>query len=98
MENIYAVFVLRQDYDIEIGTVFNITYISQNNIATENNYELVAITQQWDKPFDRIPRGWKTICALKLINNIPSILTTLPSVDDWYASNYKLTLIEKFTQ
>ena len=88
-ENIYPVFVMRQEYDFPIGTVFR---IHQGTMT--NTFELIAVTQQFDKPMDAIPHGWKTICALKLLENPLSILAGLPFTDDWYGNETTLVLEE----
>ena len=85
----YAVFVMRQGYEFPIGTTFHITHG-----AVTNNFELIAVTQQFDKPMDSIPSGWKTICGLRLLGNPISILAGLPFTDDWYGNETALELEE----
>jgi hypothetical protein len=55
---------------------------------------LIAVTQQFDKPMDAIPAGWKTICAFRLLTKSFSILAGLPFTYDWYGNETTLVLEE----
>ncbi|MCK6472320.1 MAG: hypothetical protein L6R28_11290 [Planctomycetes bacterium] len=46
--------------------------------------KIIAATQQFGKPLDLIPDGWKTICIVHFMEGIPELIKQLPVVDDWY--------------
>ena len=48
---------------------------------------IVGVTQQFAKPFDSIPHGWKTICLIHFPEGVPEIIDDLPVVQGWYQSN-----------
>ena len=45
---------------------------------------LSYITQQFAKPFEVVPLGWKTLVGVKFSTEVPMSLKTLPSLDSWY--------------
>jgi len=46
---------------------------------------VVAVSQQFGKPFDEIPHGWKTITMLRFSPEVPKGVRDLPEVEDWWA-------------
>jgi hypothetical protein len=84
---IYFVFVMRQEHNFKVGGRFTINPANAGN-GLETALELVAVTQQYDFPIDEIPRGWNTICAFRTLGGAPSVLATLPFIDEWY-ENYR---------
>jgi hypothetical protein len=56
---------------------------------SELHCEIVAVTQQWNRPFDAVPEGWKTICVLKFHHYIPDLVRSLPlsNHDTWLGSS-----------
>ncbi|MBF9143798.1 hypothetical protein [Hymenobacter properus] len=88
-QDISIVFVMRPEHDFPIGTTFCICQGTTTNIV-----ELTAATQQFDKPMDAIPHGWKTICAFRLLGSGVSILAGLPFANDWYGNETALVLEE----
>lgn len=44
---------------------------------------LVAVTQQFGRPWDEIPAGWKTIAVLRFVNGVPPEVSNLPERDTW---------------
>ena len=87
-EGIFFVFVMGPAYDVALGSVFE----ARNNKG-QGRFELVAITQQFDKLWDEIPHGWKTICALRpLDNHSVSMLEKLPLTNSWYGNTTELIL------
>ena len=87
---VFFVFVAAQDTDLPFETRFQ--------AQTGEELDLLAITQQFDKPFDNIPHGWKVILALRSPKGANSILATVPAVEDWYdrpfAEALRLTIIQ----
>jgi hypothetical protein len=80
---------MRQAHNFPIRTTFRIAHGT-----VTNTFELIAVTQQFDKPMDSIAPGWKTICGLRLLGNPISILAGLPFTDDWYGNETALVLEE----
>jgi hypothetical protein len=62
--------------------------------GTRTRCEVIAITQQYAKPFDEVPHGWKTICLVKFEEGIPDIITSLPVVNGWYENRYTVSLCD----
>jgi hypothetical protein len=44
---------------------------------------LIGVTQQWAKPSDFIPAGWKVVCRLQFPNGIPAEVLALPELEAW---------------
>ena len=75
--------------EIPIGATFN--YFEKNNVQTPLKSEavLIAVTQQFGKPFEVIPEGWKTISKFEFseedaydLKNELSILDSWTFLDD----------------
>ena len=77
-----ALFTTHSDYEIPLNYTFTLIKSNSGARAIFKGL-LVGITQQFDKPFDCIPQGWKTIIHLKIENQIPQILMNLPEFDGW---------------
>ena len=69
--------------DLPIGTTFDalVNRATQTSLATRA--ELVAVTQQFAKPFDGIPHGWKTIAAFAFPLGVPALVEALPVAVAW---------------
>jgi hypothetical protein len=54
--------------------------------ASKHNtpYMFRAATQQFLKPFDELPHGWKTICFLESPEGVPNLIANLPMAESWY--------------
>jgi hypothetical protein len=91
-------FVNYSDVDIAIGTCFQKAFDLRTNDVTSVNCHLEEVTQQFARPFDHIPAGWKTICKFKFSGGIPLLITSLPVVDDWFdsRSEYIVLTTDKF--
>ncbi len=76
--------------DVPVGKSFSMIFQNDNPhkaIRCESN--IVAVTQQWGKPLEVIPYGWKTICIIEFPQGIPDIVKNLPIIDTWFDnSNY----------
>eukprot|EP01012_Entosiphon_sulcatum_P063630 TRINITY_DN91335_c0_g1_i1.p1 TRINITY_DN91335_c0_g1~~TRINITY_DN91335_c0_g1_i1.p1 ORF type:complete len:117 (+),score=6.10 TRINITY_DN91335_c0_g1_i1:17-367(+) len=77
-ESEIIVFCAFSEYEIPIGTVFNFAENMNGYVLYEGKIVLTGITQQFYRPFDGIPKGWKTICKFKLAAEISSLLLHLP--------------------
>lgn len=91
-QNIIFLFADYSDYEIPIGCQFSKIEINGEDF-TVNDVLLIGVTQQFDKDFDYIPKGWKTIIVLAVNDkNVIKKFQDLPYIDDWYESNTKLLL------
>lgn len=73
--------------DLPIGKAFTVAFRpSAPGIAEPCALQIAAVTQQFAKPFDSIPHGWKTICCLAFDGPPPSLITNLRVVEGWYVS------------
>jgi hypothetical protein len=77
------------DHDFEIGHEFS--SISENDqIIYSGLIKLKTVTQQYFKPFEIIPSGWKTICEFEFEESIPSIIRAkIPILESWSGMNLK---------
>jgi hypothetical protein len=81
--------------DIPIGRTFDIVFpTGVPKAPTRTNCEIAAVTQQYGKPFDEIPHGWKTICLVKFEEGIPDIIASLPLVNGWYENRCTVSLCD----
>ena len=74
--------------DLEIGRCFEVIFQKErpeNAILCQSR--IVSVTQQFAKPFDRVPHGWKTICEVEFPDGVPSLIQNLPEVDWWYMND-----------
>lgn len=71
--------------DIPVGKSFAVIF-PKNKPTDGINCEskIVAVTQQFGKPFDGIPNGWKTICIVEFPRGIPDLIKNLPIVESWF--------------
>jgi len=74
------VYCLYSEYEIPLGTIFHRIENMNNQIVYEGEIKLTNVTQQYLRPFDGIPKGWKTICKFKFQHQIPLALIELPEV------------------
>ena len=56
-----------------------------------------AVTQQFAKPFDEIPHGWKTICWLGASARKSILLQSLPRVSAWFEAKPSVGLCSRDT-
>ena len=71
--------------DLPINSQFDIVFPKGNpQVGIRCPCKIVAATQQFGKPLDEIPGGWKTICIAHFMEGIPELIKQLPIVDDWY--------------
>lgn len=78
------------EFDIPVGYCFTEVVKSDNTILN-CKVLLEKISQQFFKPFDEIPHGWKTISKFKFIDGvIPDAVQKLPVLDGWIYSGEHL--------
>ena len=58
---------------------------------------IVAVTQQFAKPFDEVPHGWKTICWLGATARQSALLQSLPKVSTWFEASPSVGLCSRDT-
>jgi len=69
--------------DLPLGKRFDV-WSPDGRTAVRVQAELVAVTQQFGKPFDEVPHGWKTFTLVRFSPDVPESVATFPEVDDWY--------------
>ena len=79
-ENSVIVFLFYSPYGIKLGSIFNYLKIKDTNYKI--NASLDYVTQQFNKPFDEIPHGWKTICVFN-VNEGLDVFKKLPIINEW---------------
>ena len=71
--------------DLPIGKIFECCFMLDNPEEKKlAPIEVVAVTQQFGKPFDEIPHGWKTIVLAGFLSEVPAMVAGLPAIQDWY--------------
>jgi hypothetical protein len=58
---------------------------------------IFAVTQQFAKPLEEIPHGWKTICWLGAPARQSSLLQSLPRVSTWFEAKPSVGLCSRET-
>ena len=59
--------------------------------------EIIAATQQFNKPLPVVPHGWKTICAIHFLGGVPQLVNQLPEVDGWYLNEDGICICDETT-
>ena len=71
--------------DYPIGKIFTRVFKPEAATAVEIvECKIVAVTQQWAKPLDEIPHGWKTICVIEFTPAVPALIQSLSEIEHWY--------------
>ncbi|CAE6837662.1 hypothetical protein LMG22931_07109 [Paraburkholderia nemoris] len=84
--------------DIPIGRTFDIAFPTRApKSETRTRFVIRAVTQQYAKPFDEIPHGWKTICLVEFPEGIPGVIASMPEVNGWYENRQTLSLCDEET-
>ncbi|HEX8250985.1 MAG TPA: hypothetical protein VF599_22615 [Pyrinomonadaceae bacterium] len=74
--------------DVPAGKSFSVIFPKTNpGGGIYHESKIVAVTQQFGKPTEVIPRGWKTICLVEFPQGIPEIIKNLPVVDTWFENS-----------
>jgi len=81
--NTIVLFCGFSEYDIPLGSVFTQIWF-QREVLYMGKAVLTKITQQFDRPIDEIPRGWRTVCSFTFEEPVPDVLYKyLPVVQSW---------------
>lgn len=81
--------------DVPLGKTFNSIFPEgRPEEAKLTVARIEAVTQQFGKPFDEIPHGWKTVCLIEFPHGIPGMIAALPTVDAWHLSNQRACLAD----
>ncbi|WP_158903600.1 hypothetical protein [Burkholderia sp. L27(2015)] len=84
--------------DIPIGRKFTTLFPEkQPHLVTRTNCQVMAVTQQFAKPFDEIPHGWKTVCLVQFVGGVPDVVRSLPEVNGWYENRDTVCLCDEDT-
>ena len=71
-----AFFVSYAYAEVPVGRVFNVAFPFGHPEGAERTIAVIrAVTQQWGKPLDEIPHGWKTICVSQVSSEATGGLT-----------------------
>lgn len=81
------------DEDVPIGARFDrVVRVESAGELEVVRATLVAVTQQWGKPFANVPQGWKTFCLVDFPEGVPAMVAQLPTVDTWHQAPSSLVL------
>jgi hypothetical protein len=78
------------DYsEYEIPKGHNFVSLQRNGVDIfSGTITLKGVTQEFFKPFDCIPKGWKTISEFEFHNEISEVLKmSIPEIADWFSPN-----------
>ena len=71
--------------DLPVGKEFDFVFPKGEPQKGEScRSKIIAATQQFSKPMEEVPHGWKTICLVHFPAGIPPLVKDLPVVDSWY--------------
>ncbi len=84
--------------DLPLPKVFDTVFLrSDPRRACQTTCCIEAVTQQFAKPFDEVPHGWKTVCLLVFPDGVPALVDELPEVGGWYEGRDPICLSSKAT-
>lgn len=70
--------------DLPLGKEFECVFPLDNPAAaTLEVSRILAVTQQFAKPWGELPHGWKTLCVLDFPGGVPALVDQMPEKDDW---------------
>jgi len=84
--------------DLDLGKTFSFVFPDkrpQDAVATEA--VITAATEQWGTPLEGLPHGWKTIALVEFPLGVPTLIETLPVIDEWYGSDVIVCLANQET-
>ena len=83
---------------LPIGKCFDVVFpMGQPALGVKCRSRIHAVTQQWAKPFDQVPHGWKTICVVEFPDGVPPLVESLPSIDAWYQNEDRVCVCDEVT-
>jgi hypothetical protein len=84
--------------DLPLGKRFDAIFPCEHPENAEPTVAMiVGVTQQFGKPFEGVPHGWKTICLLDFPEGEPAVVADLPTVDAWGESKACVSLCTRET-
>lgn len=70
--------------DLPIGWSFTHVWSADDpNTFEKTDGAIGRCTQQFGRPFDEVPHGWKTIVLFHFEPNVPAMVKALPELDSW---------------
>lgn len=81
MDNCIACFVDYSSYDIPIQYVFKSAKYKDSIKMYSGDFQVVYITQQFGISWNNIPKGWKTVCVIRM--NSLAAICRLKEVPTW---------------
>ncbi len=88
-----VLFATFADEDVPVGARFDrVLREGHGDAAEATPATLIAVTQQWARPFEVVPRGWKSICLVDFPAGVPAMIAHLPTVDAWHEAPSSLAL------
>ncbi|CAL9405408.1 hypothetical protein SUDANB105_01541 [Streptomyces sp. enrichment culture] len=96
--NEVALFLSYNYADVPVGRRFDCCYRRHDadDVAWVTT-TVVAVTQQFARPMDAIPHGWKTLTVLRFAPGIPALIRELPEAAQWYDHPVSLHISEGAT-
>jgi hypothetical protein len=83
--NALVLFVEYAYADVPLGRSFQVVFPYGNaELGIRAECRIVAVTQQFGRPFDLVPQGWKTICIIEFPKGTPDLIQQLPIIDNWF--------------
>jgi hypothetical protein len=87
-------FAQHASVDIPVGTRFGLLFEDeQADHTVPIRGVLVGVTQQYGRPFDAVPRGWKTVCAIEFSDGVPRAVESLAMAETWGQSKKTVSLV-----
>ncbi len=93
--NTVVVFTDYSQADFPVHQQFTkIFSLDDRNIYEDTLCEIIAVTQQFDKPMDIVPSWWKTICVIDFPDRVPELVSTLTygEFETWGSDKNRLGL------
>jgi hypothetical protein len=73
--------------DVPLGKRFDVVFPrSAPEQVVRAPSVIVAVTQQFGKPFDSIPHGWKTVTLVDFPSGVPPLIDRMPRVEEFAQS------------
>jgi hypothetical protein len=67
-----------------VGSEFDVIVDGDGSLLlAEVRMILVGLTQQFGKPWDEIPGGWKTLGVIRFVGGVPEVIASLAEADAW---------------
>lgn len=97
-DTVRCVFVGYAFADLPLGKRFDFVFPRGDPADGEPTLAIIqAVTQQFAKPFDGLPHGWKTVCLIDFPRGTPRLIEQLRAVDSWFEWNEWVGLCSRET-